>query len=460
MEPHGHAGRNGEEHHDYAPQVPRSIPVLDSRRCDKEPRGVHTPDPHDSLVDPTMRRMTSSNSDQLRVVVVHDYLTQRGGAERVVLAIMEAFPRARLITSVYNPETTFEDFKDYRVETMWPDKIPFFRKDPRRALPFLAHAFSTHNVGQADVVVSSTSGWAHGVQTDLPTVVYCHNPARWLYQAEDYFTGLLAWGRRPFRRASKSLRRWDRESARSTSVYFANSRAVKDRIARAYGIDAALLPPPTGITSAGPTTPLVGVRPGFLLTISRARGYKNVAVACEAVAEMPDVRLLVIGDLPARPGGGEWPSNVIGVSGLTDEQMRWAYGNCAGIVAVSREDFGLTPVEGFGFGKPAALLRAGGYLDSGAPEVASVWIEEPTPEATRAGIEELLSRDWNPMAIRRHGERFSRQQFQARLQEAVLSVAAEPRGPRTTAGSGINRGRRFRDRVDARRQQLRDSASA
>lgn len=388
----------------------------------------------------------SRRLEQLRVVVVHDYLTQRGGAERVALALMEAFPRARLLTSVYEPDKTFDEFKQYRVETMWPNYFAVFRRDPRRALPFLAHAFSHHTIGQADVVVTSSSGWAHGVATDLPTVVYCHNPARWLYQAEDYFSGRLAWAKGPFQHLSNRLRSWDGSSARASSLYFANSRAVKDRIAEAYGIDAALLPPPTGMTTHGAQEALPGLGPGFLLTISRRRGYKNVVVACEAVADMPGVRLVVVGHLPPRPGGGAWPRTITAVDGLSDDQMRWLYSSCAGILGVSREDFGLTPVEGYGFGKPAALLRAGGYLDSAAPDVASVWIEDATPEATRKGVQELLSRDWDPVLIEQHGAHFSREQFRFRLHQAVLSVAGERRGPRMVEGAGDSRGQRHSDR--------------
>ena len=122
----------------------------------------------------------------LRVAVVHDYLTQRGGAERVVLALMEAFPGARLVTSVYNPETTFPEFAKYDVETTWLNNVGVFRKDPRRAMPLLPMVFSGVELTDVDVVVCSSSGWSHGVRTDAPKIVYCHNPARWLYQRHHY----------------------------------------------------------------------------------------------------------------------------------------------------------------------------------------------------------------------------------------------------------------------------------
>lgn len=360
----------------------------------------------------------SSASPYCRVVVVHDYLTQRGGAERVVLALLGAFPGARLVTSIYDPAGTYAEFGEHRVETMWPDRLPFLRADPRRALPVLAQAFSSYELGPADLVVASSSGWAHGIATTAPKLVYCHNPARWLYQSGDYLTGRPRLAR-ALGALTGPLRRWDRRAAASAQHYLANSRAVQDRVRAAYGIDAELLPPPAALDPAGPQEPIPGVVPGFLLTVSRARGYKNTALVCEAVAGLPGVRLLAVGGLPA----GAWPASLQGVSGLSDAELRWAYAHCAGVVAVSREDFGLSPVEGYAFGRPAAVLQAGGYLDSSAPE-ASVWVSEPTVAATRAALVELLARPVDEAAIRRHAARFGLAHFQQGVQAAADRVFA------------------------------------
>ncbi len=396
--------------------------------------------------------MTQPRSESPRVVVVHDYLTQRGGAERVVLALMTAFPEARLLTSIYDPDTTFDEFRQYRVETMWLSRFGVFRRDPRRAMPLLARAFSRHDLRDADVVVSSTSGWAHGIAGDMPKVVYCHNPARWLYQPSDYFAGRPDVVTRTFLRATAPLRGWDRRSADATSLYFANSTAVRERVADVYGIDAALLPPPASLDPHGPQEPVPGLEPGFLLTVSRRRAYKNTVLACQAVESLDGVRLVAVGGLPDKPDGGAWDSRLQGRQDLSDAQMRWLYASCRGVVAVSREDFGLTPVEGYSFGKPAAVLRAGGYLDSAAPGVASVFIDEPTIEATCRGITGLLGRSWDEAAVCAHAERFGLAHFQERLRDAVASVVAEPRRPRRTGGStsGPHPSRRAEDRAGGR----------
>ena len=123
-----------------------------------------------------------------RVAIAHDYLTQRGGAERVVLAIARAFPGARIHTSVYEPDGTYPEFADLEVVTTPLQRVAPLRRDPRRAQPVLAPVVGRHRI-DADLVVASSSGWAHGFDTDGRVLVYCHAPARWLYQPENYLGG-------------------------------------------------------------------------------------------------------------------------------------------------------------------------------------------------------------------------------------------------------------------------------
>src|SRR5215212_2416467 len=123
--------------------------------------------------------------DRPRVALVHDYLTQLGGAERVVLEMARAFPEAPLYTSVYAPDRTYPGFRDVDVRTSLLDRVPLFRAHHRAAFPLLAPAFSTMRV-DADVVLCSSSGWAHGVRTRAPKIVYCHAVARWLSQRDRY----------------------------------------------------------------------------------------------------------------------------------------------------------------------------------------------------------------------------------------------------------------------------------
>ena len=359
-----------------------------------------------------------------RVVIAHDYLTQRGGAERVVLAMLEAFPDARVVTSFHDPESTFPEFADHEVETTWPDRFRTLRTDPRRAFPILAPTVSRHRITDADVVLVSSSGWAHGFATEAPKVVYCHNPARWLHQRSDYAAGIPAAARVALRLLSPALVRWDRTAAATATSYLANSTAVQQRIKQAYGIDAGLLHPPPGLDPTGAQSTVPGLRPGFLMTVARARGYKNSQVLCEAARHLPERPLAVVGGLPE---GTPRPGNVVDLGRVDDAQLRWLYAHAAGLVAVSHEDFGLTPVEGYGFGLPSVLLRAGGYLDSSVEDLTTVFVDEVTPRAVAAGVRELLARDWDRELIRKHADQFSPATFRQRLRDEVDRALTEAR---------------------------------
>ena len=358
-----------------------------------------------------------------RVLLAHDYLTQRGGAERVVLAMSHAFPEARIVTSMFQPDLTFDEFRELDVRSSWLAGVPPIRVDPRRALPFLTSVWGRWDSSDVDVVLCSSSGWAHALQTDRPKVVYCHNPARWLYQSGDYLRDHGTVVRSSLRALSPALASWDRRHAADATTYIANSRVVADRIAHAYGRRAEVVAPPRGLEPDGPAHPpqgLEGLEPGYLLSVGRTRGYKNTALVAQAVAGMPQERLVQVGGMPP----GRWPDRLVSVSGLTDPELRWLYRHAGLLVAMSLEDFGLTPVEAYAFGVPSVVLQAGGYLDSTLSGVTGVFAPQPEVECVQAAIREARARSWDADLIRTHADLFSPETFQKRLQDVVADAAA------------------------------------
>lgn len=355
----------------------------------------------------------------MKTLVVHDYLTQMGGAERVVLEIAEAFGSRSVLTSFYDPEGTYPQFRDLEVRTLGIDRLSVLRRDPRLALPVLGDVYRRHVVDDVDLVVCSSSGFAHQVSTTVPKVVYCHNPPRWLYQPEDYVAGLAA----PARAALAVLRRHllalDRRGAHSAAGYLANSRNVAARIRRVYGFDAQVVHPPRGLEPDGPMTPVEGLPENFLLTVGRARGYKRTGLLMEAVAGMPDLTLVAVGSRSDDP----WPDNIRQLSGISDAQLRWLYSRATALLACSREDFGLTPVEAFAFGTPVGATREGGYLETCVDGLTGTWLDDSTPDTLRASIRRLLDGTWDPAAIRAHGEQWSPAAFARALTEAVTHAA-------------------------------------
>jgi glycosyltransferase involved in cell wall biosynthesis len=353
----------------------------------------------------------------VKVVVAHDYLTQRGGAERVVLALVEAFPGSTVLTSMYAPDLTFPEFQAIDVRSLGLERFRPFRRDPRLALPVLGDAFGKATV-DADVVICSSSGFSHQIRTPALKVVYCHNPPRWLHQWDDYSIDLGRLESLALRVLRRHLSRLDLEGARSADAYIANSSNVAGRIRRAYGVEPEVIHPPRGLDPDGVATPVADLAPGFLLTVGRSRGYKRTDLIAEAVAGMPDRTLVTVGSQP----DPRWPSNIRQLVDVSDAELRWLYRSAAGLLACSREDFGLTPVEAFGFGTPVGATSEGGYLETCVEGLTGVWLDAESPSSLQTSIEDLLAHAWDRDAIRRHGAQWTTDVFRSNVTAAVVRL--------------------------------------
>jgi glycosyltransferase involved in cell wall biosynthesis len=355
----------------------------------------------------------------MRIALAHDYLTQRGGAERVVLALTRAFPGAPVYTALYDPETTYEEFGSVDVRTEPLDRVRALRRHHRVALPLLAPTFSRMRI-PAEVAVCSSSGWAHGAHVEGRKIVYCHTPARWLYQPERYLgqSGTVARIGRGV--LHQPLERWDRKAAASADLYLANSTWIAREIDRIYGIEAEVLHPPLTVETDGVQEVHDELEPGFILCVSRLLPYKNVDAVVAAFRELPGRRLVLAGHGPdeaaLRSAAG---SNVTVAGSVSDAELRWLYANCSGLVAASYEDFGLTPIEAAAFGRPTAALRFGGFLDTIREGETGVYFDAPNPEAIACALDELLESSWNEQTLREHASTFGEDRFATKVREIV-----------------------------------------
>ncbi|MCL1872387.1 MAG: glycosyltransferase [Promicromonosporaceae bacterium] len=390
------------------------------------------------------------------VVLAHDYATQRGGAERVALVLARTFPGSPMHTTLYDPAGTFPEFADVDLRPTSLDAVGPLRRHHRAALPFLARAVDGARV-EGDVLVASSTGWAHGFRGAARTVVYCHAPARWLYQTERYLgshsagRGLSARARAGATRAALAavapgLRGWDARAAARADVYLVNSTVTQRAVRAAYGIEAEVLaPPPALLPADGDDSPVPGLEPGFLLCVARLLPYKNVDVVVEA-AGLLGKQLLVIGDGPdmarLRSVADARARGLVTLAGRVDDAtLRWAYRNASVLVAASFEDYGLTPLEAGAFGLPVAVLGDGGYLDTVVDGLNGVYFAgsaedgTPRPVEVSLAVDAALLRDWDRDAIREHVARFSEERFGQRLRAVVDVQLAAARG-----GAGVLEG--------------------
>lgn len=376
----------------------------------------------------------------LRVAIAHDYVTQRGGAERVASTLAQAYPGAPLYTALYNSPTTFPEFKTISISASLLNRVGLFRRNPQLALPLLHFAWSLRRRIDADVVVASSSGWSHAVRVGRKTlkVVYCHNPPRWLYQRDDYLQDRSFPVRGMLRMLAPLLRTWDRKAALTADLYLANSTSVAERIKRVYNIEAEVLHPPIALSGSGRQVAVEGLSAGFFLTVGRKRGYKGTDQLIDAFRSLPEEELVVVGGSDL-----ELPPNVRVLSDISDAELRWLYRNAKAFTSVSREDFGLSPLEANSFGTPCLLVKAGGFIDSTLEGISGIFFQGASTGELVASIRDFPEQ-WNEEAIIQHARHFNSDAFLSKLDNSIrgalkkkLTRQGSVLGPRSSSDANI-----------------------
>ena len=366
-----------------------------------------------------------------RIAIAHDYLTQRGGAERVVLALARAFPGAPIYTTFYDADNTFPEFKDLDVRPSPANHWRWLRRNHRVALPLLPFISAAIKI-RADLVIVSSTGWAHGFRKTGESIVYCHSPARWIYQGDTYLgedanrlVRIALAGLKPF------LRWWDKRSAARSGDYIANSTIVQTRIKHAYGKDALVVHAPQTVNARGESEPIEELDrwigdDDYYLCVSRLLPYKNVQAIIGAVDDSPGRKLVVIGAGPDESRLRALASeNVLFLKELSDGQMRTAYSRCRALIAASYEDFGLTPLEAASYGRPSIVLRWGGFLDTMVEGVTAAFFDEPDSTEILQLIKHFEASTWDAVQIEIHADKFRESAFAdtiVRLVEAKQQI--------------------------------------
>jgi glycosyltransferase involved in cell wall biosynthesis len=364
------------------------------------------------------------DTHQARVVIAHDYLTQRGGAERVVLAMARAFPNAPIVTSLYEREATYPEFMAHQVRTSALQRFSLLRRHHRLGLPLYASVFSAMHV-EADLVLCSTSGWAHGVSATGRRMLYVENTARWLYQVDDYLRDYPPALRSLARSLGRPLRRWDRNQGGSADLVLANSQNVRERLAQHWGVEAEVLYPPHGADVTAEREPIVDLEPGYLLAVSRLVSHKRVDVLTSAMERLGESRLVIVGSGPeSKALRLAAPPNCLFLEHVSDTQLRWLYANAAALLSATHEDFGLAPLEAMAFGRPVVVLRAGGFLETVLEGETGLFFDAADAQSVVDAVHELAREHFDERAIAAHAQRFDEARFATALRSYADKVLA------------------------------------
>jgi glycosyltransferase involved in cell wall biosynthesis len=308
-----------------------------------------------------------------------------------------------------------------------PSRLPGLRQvghDPGRwryLLPYMPHYFRSLDFSDYDLVVVSSHACAINADPPpgTPCVCYCHTPMRyaWLVDTErGRLNGARGVG---LRLASGWLRRRDREAARRPDLLVANSTAVRDRIHRFYGRDAAVVHPPVEVDELRPGG--AGARNRFLW-VGRLVPYKRPLEVAEAFRDLPQ-RLTMVGIGPQEEELRErLPPNVELRGWISREELRRLYQEAAGFLHVGEEDFGITMVEALAAGAPVIALNAGGARDIVRDGVDGILVDQPTIDSLRAAVERVDATEWDRGALADRAASFSRRDFTQRMRKLITET--------------------------------------
>lgn len=356
-----------------------------------------------------------------RVCIVHDYLVQMGGAERVVLCLSKIFPSATILTSATNYRLILPEFNLSLIQNSFLQCLPFNEIDTfKKIFPLYALAFIFRPIPKnVDTVLISASSFSKliAIRTSAKTVLYCHNPTRFLYD-KSYLDLEVKW---PILRSIirlfllPPLRILDRRSVESCDIVLANSKNVQNRILKTYGRSSTVLHPPVDVCRFS----VCEQNHGYYLILSRLIAYKRIDIVIEAFNKI-SLPLHVVGsgtdESRLKLASSE---NITFFGQLTDEQIVDQYKYCKALIFPGLEDFGITPVEAQACGKPVIAYGHGGVLETVLPGTTGIFFDDQTPCSLLNAIIECENTKWDPYLIRDHSMAFSEQHFEQKLKSIL-----------------------------------------
>jgi glycosyltransferase involved in cell wall biosynthesis len=367
------------------------------------------------------------------VALVHDFLLDLRGAERVFLAMCDIWPQADVFSAVYDEAGTEGRFADRDVHTSFLQRLRPTSRTFRALLPLYPAAIESFDFSGYDLVISSSSAWAHAVICDEQTthICYCHNPFRYAWNDREH---TLAERRDPLSRATlralfRRWRQWDWIAAQRVDHYLANSNTTKARIKAYFGRDAEVIYPPVEIDRFVP-----GAVGDYYVVLSELVAHKRIDRAVHAFNRLHRP-LVIVGDGPDAARLQRMAGPLVRFEGrVSDARVAELLASCRALVQPSVEEFGIAAVEAQAAGRPVIAARGGGALETIEDGVTGThWAGDA--DSLAGAVLGFDDSSIDPAACVANAARFGSREFRRMLPEAVDRAVAEARGDLPTERS-------------------------
>lgn len=359
----------------------------------------------------------------MKIALVHDYLNQYGGAEKVLEAFVEIFPDAPIYTLLYDKKLVDKIFPGKKIRASFLQKLPFIRKHHRFFPPLMPLAAEKLDLSDFDVVLSDSAAFGKGIITKPETlhICYCHTPIRYAWDdshkyIKEFSMPRLAKFFVPI--FMNYLRLWDREAAYRVDKFICNSDFVSQRIKKYYKQDAEVIYPPVDISSFGIASSEINGTKYFLM-IGRLLPYKRFDMAIEAFNKL-ELSLKIIGSGPEMKKlkkMANWNIDFLGE--IRGDKLKEHYQNCQALIFPQEEDFGIVALEAMACGRPVIAYRGGGALESILGGKTGVFFDEQTVDALVGAVTKFQPQKFNSEFIRSHALKFDKEIFKKKIKEFV-----------------------------------------
>lgn len=358
----------------------------------------------------------------MRVALIHDFLTQYGGAERVLGALCEIFPEAPIYTLVYDPEKIGKAFSQKSIKTSFIQKTAFGVKKYRWYLPWMPTAIESFNLSKYDLVISDSSAFANGVIT-LPKTVhvcFCHTPTRYLWcSTHEYIqSAKIPW---PINKlipyVLTYLRVWDYSAAQRPDYFIANSAYIKKRIKKYYRRNSIVIHPFVDDKRFQYSSK----KKNFYFMSGRLVPYKRFDIAINAFNKMPQKKLFIAGD------GVEFShlrklvksKNIKLLGQVSEKKLIKLYQEAKGYIFTPEEDFGITPLEAMISGTPVIAFAKGGALETVVDGKTGLYFYQQKSDNIIKAVGKFEKSRFNSKMISNHAKQFSKTQFKNNIKKFI-----------------------------------------